>query len=628
MALLSLKEIQLAFGGAPLLDGVDLQIEPGERLGLVGRNGSGKSSLMRVIAGDIVPESGEIIRTTSLRMAHLAQEVPPEQAGTVFDVVAAGLGPISQWVAEYHHLSQQLTDATDNTLLARLADLQHSLEAAGGWQWCSRVEALISRLGLPGDAPFATLSGGYKRRVMLGRAMVSEPNLLLLDEPTNHLDIPAIEWIEEFLLEYSGTLLFVTHDRVFLQRIATRIVELDRGRLTSYAGAFNRYLELRAAQLATEERHAALFDKKLAEEEAWIRQGIKARRTRNEGRVRALLRLREERRMRRVAEGSAIMRIEQAGRSGHTVVAADGVSFSYEGRPILHGLTTTILRGDKVGIIGPNGVGKTTLLRLLLGELVPTTGFLELGTRLQVIYFDQLRATLNEEKRVRDIVADGSDFVSVGGGQRHVMSYLQDFLFPPSRANTPVSALSGGERNRLLLARLFARPSNVLVMDEPTNDLDIDSLDLLEDLLVDYAGTLLLVSHDRKFLDQVVTSSLVFEGGGKVTEYVGGYEDWLRQRPKIVSPSQARATNAPPARTRSERTRRLSFKEQQELTALPARIEALEAEQAALQENLADPRFYQRPSAEITGVNERLNELEKIIPDAYARWELLDSILQ
>ena len=637
MALLSLKEVHLAYGSAPLLDGIDLQIEPGERLALVGRNGSGKSSLMRIIAGQIAPDHGEIVRTTGLRVAHLAQEVPPDQDGTVFDVVAAGLGAVSRWIAEYHELSQQLAEqpatAASPTVLATLATLQHDLEAVGGWQWCTQVDALTSRLGLPADTPFANLSGGFKRRVMLGQAMVSTPNLLLLDEPTNHLDIPAIEWLEQFLLEFPGTLLFVTHDRVFLQRIATRILELDRGQLASYAGGFRLYLERRAALFAAEERHAALFDKKLAQEEAWIRQGIKARRTRNEGRVRALLRLREERRARREREGTVQMQIEQANRSGHTVVVAENVSFAYGDQPIIQGLTTTILRGDRVGIIGSNGVGKTTLLRILLGELSPTSGQLQLGTRLQVIYFDQLRATLNEETRVRDVVADGSDFVTIGGAQRHVMSYLQDFLFRPDRANTPVKALSGGERNRLLLARLFARPSNVLVMDEPTNDLDIDSLDLLEDLLAEYPGTLLLVSHDRKFLDQVVTSSLVFEGAGKVSEYVGGYEDWLRQRPAApVNPSppppRTASAHAPttPTKARAERPRRLSFKEQQELAALPARIEALEAEQAKLHEILSDPRFYQRPSADMAATKDRLNELDHTLPQAYERWEFLESI--
>ncbi len=625
MALLSLKEVHLAYGSAPLLDGVDLQVEPGERLALVGRNGSGKSSLLRIIAGETLPDSGELVRTAGLRIGRLAQEVPPDQEGSVFDTVAQGLGPISQWIAEYHHLSQQLTDTAPEALLKKLAARQQDLEAAGGWQWCSRVEALVSRLGLPAEVPFATLSGGFKRRVLLGQAMVNEPNLLLLDEPTNHLDIPAIEWLEQFLLEFQGTLLFITHDRVFLQRIATRIIELDRGRLASFSGGFQRYLEQRADLLAAEERHAALFDKKLAQEEAWIRQGIKARRTRNEGRVRALLRLREARRARREVEGSAQMRIEQAGRSGHAVVVAEGVSFAHAGRPLFQGLTTTILRGDRVGIIGPNGVGKTTLLRLLLGELPPTSGSLQLGTRLQVIYFDQLRAALNEDARVRDVVADGSDFVTVGGSARHVMSYLQDFLFPPARAHSPVRSLSGGERNRLLLARLFARPSNVLVMDEPTNDLDIDSLDLLETLLAEYAGTLLLVSHDRKFLDQVITSSLVFEGEGRVVEYVGGYEDWLRQRPAPqTTPTAPVPVSAP--RTRTERPRRLSFKEQQELTALPAHIESLEAEQASLHKAMADPRFYQRPSTDLTADKNRLTQIEEALAQAYERWELLESV--
>ncbi|CAK0778683.1 ATP-binding protein Uup [Gammaproteobacteria bacterium] len=641
MALLNLKDVHLAYGGAPLLDGVTLQVEQGERLALVGRNGSGKSSLMRLIAGEISPDSGEVLRTSGLKMARLAQEVPSAQEGTVFDVVAAGLGPIGQWLAQYHHLSQRLSDASDTggtdesaPILRKLAQLQQQLEAAGGWQWRSRVDALVSRLGLPAEATFADLSGGFKRRVMLGQALADAPNLLLLDEPTNHLDIPAIEWLEQFLLEFSGTLLFVTHDRVFLQRLATRIVELDRGHLASHAGGFHLYLERRAALLAAEERQAALFDKRLAREEVWIRQGIKARRTRNEGRVRALLRLREERSARRVREGTVKMRIEQAEGSGHMVVEAEEVAFAYDGRFIFQGLTTSLLRGDRVGIIGPNGVGKTTLLRVLLGELPPTSGRLQLGTRLQVAYFDQLRATLDEDARVRDSVVDGADFVTVGGERRHVIGYLQDFLFTPDRANTPVNALSGGERNRLLLARLFARPSNILVMDEPTNDLDIDTLDLLEELLADYPGTLLLVSHDREFLDHVVTNSLVFEGGGRVVEYVGGYEDWLRQRPTLSNPPipatrpSPTATSVTPPRSRAERPRRLSFKEQQELTALPGQIDALEIEQAALHATMADPRFYQRPGVDIAVARGRLEELEKMLGEAYGRWEVLEAVRQ
>lgn len=636
MALLNLKDIHLAYGGAPLLDGVDLQVEQGERLALVGRNGSGKSSLMRLIAGEILPDGGEVLRTSGLKVARLAQEVSSDQEGTVFDVVAAGLGPVGQWLAEYHHLSHSLGDDTgDHTaVLGKLSRLQHQLEASGGWQWRSRVDALVTRLGLPAEATFADLSGGFKRRVMLGQALADAPNLLLLDEPTNHLDIPAIEWLEQFLLEFSGTLLFVTHDRVFLQRLATRIVELDRGHVASYAGGFHLYLERRAALLAAEERHAALFDKRLAREEVWIRQGIKARRTRNEGRVRALLRLREERSARRVREGTVKMRIEQAENSGHIVVEAEDVSFAYDGRFIFQGLTTTLFRGDRIGVIGPNGVGKTTLLRVLLGELPPTSGQLHLGTRLQVAYFDQLRATLDEKARVRDTVADGADFVTVGGERRHVIGYLQDFLFTPDRANTPVNALSGGERNRLLLARLFARPSNILVMDEPTNDLDIDTLDLLEELLADYPGTLLLVSHDREFLDHVVTTSLVFEGDGRVVEYVGGYQDWLRQRPAVSDPAMPIATPSPavtsliPPRPRIERSRRISFKEQQELVALPEQIEALETEQARLHETMTDPRFYQRPGVDIAVARERLETLEKMLVGAYERWAVLETVKQ
>ncbi|WP_295540496.1 ATP-binding cassette domain-containing protein [uncultured Thiohalocapsa sp.] len=650
MSLLSLQSIVLSYGAPNLLDGVDLTIEPGERVCLLGRNGTGKSTLLRIIAGDVQPDAGEVRRGDGVRIARLAQEAPTGAHERVLDVVMGGLGSLGAAAAEYLHLSHLLAASAEPsaTDLARLAAVQQRLDAEDGWAIEQRAERVISRLGLDAEARYANLSGGLRRRVMLARALVSEPDLLLLDEPTNHLDVDTIEWLEEFLLGFGGSILFITHDRRFLRRLATRILELDRGRLTDWPGDYDNYLRRRAERVHAETQAQARFDKKLAEEEVWIRQGIKARRTRNEGRVRALEAMRAERRERRHGPGNARLRLDSGERSGKLVVEAQGVHFGYgqgEGdAAVIDGLDTLILRGDRVGIIGPNGAGKSTLLKLLLGQLQPDAGHIRLGTSLQIAYFDQLRAQLDPNRSVRDNVGGGSDVIEVGGRRIHVLSYLKDFLFAPARAQQPVSALSGGERNRLLLARLFTQSANLLVMDEPTNDLDVETLELLEELLSDFDGTLLLVSHDRQLLDNVVTSTLVLEGDGKVREYVGGWSDWMRQRRRAPAapaeaPKPARAPGSPAAgetptgRTNTGRTntgdaatrRKLSYKEQRELQALPARIEQLEAEQAVLRQRLADPSLYREGGAEVTAVQGRLAALEEQLAADYARWETLEA---
>lgn len=628
MATITLKDIALSFGGLPLLNGIDLQIEPGERVCLVGRNGEGKSSLMKILTGEIEPDRGEITRQKGLRVARLTQEVPADLDGTVYEVVAAGLGEMFALLARYHAVSHLLQTDHSEAVLAELEDAQHALDAADGWQAQQRVDTVLSRLQLPTDQKFSTLSGGLKRRVLLARALVSEPDLLLLDEPTNHLDIEAINWLEEFLLDFSATLLFVTHDRMLLQKIATRIVELDRGRLTSWPGNFATYLQRKQDALEAEASQSHKFDKKLAQEETWIRQGIKARRTRNEGRVRALIDLRKERSERRTQTGKARIQMQDAERSGKLVASVKDVSFYYDGVPIIKNLTATIMRGDKVGIIGPNGVGKSTLLKLLLGQLQPTEGTITLGTRIESCYFDQNREQLDPEKTVADNVTDGGDTVTVNGQPRHIISYLQDFLFAPDRTRSPVRVLSGGEKNRLLLAKLFTQPFNVLVMDEPTNDLDVETLELLEELLLEYQGTLLLVSHDRAFLNNVVTSTLVFEGGGRVEEYAGGYDDWLLQRPQVqpstpAAKSEKISKKEPPKKSAH---RKLSYKEERELEALPKRLEELEKEKEELHWQLADPTLYQKDSATIPRAKKRLEELEQELKTTFDRWESLETV--
>jgi ATP-binding cassette subfamily F protein uup len=630
MVLLRFDNVSLAYGHLPLLAHVDFQIEPGERVCLVGRNGTGKSTMFRVISGSVTPDDGEVWRWDTLRVAHLEQEVPPDTEQTVYDVVAEGLGELGTLLTQYHQATHQ-AQAADRSSLERLAQLQARIEALDGWNVSQKVETVLSRLNLPEDKRLADCSGGIRRQTMLARALVCDPDLLLLDEPTNHLDIAAITWLEEFLLGYRGALIFITHDRTFVRHLATRIIELDRGKLTSFPGDFENYLRKKDELLEIEARAAAKFDKQLAEHEAWIRQGIKARRARNEGRVRRLQAMRRERGRRLDAQGSASFMLDGGTLSGKLVADLRHVSFSYGGRPIIRDLSTYVIRGDRIGIVGPNGSGKSTLLKLILGELTPTAGQVVMGTRLQVAYFDQHRGRLDTEKTVRDNVSEGRDFLSVRGRTRHVVGYLKDFLFPPERIDSPVKALSGGERNRLLLAKIFAEPVNMMVLDEPTNDLDVDTLELLEDLLADYDGTLLLVSHDRTFLDNIVTSTLVFEGDGRVGEYVGGYEDWLRAQrvevPRRAEPSKPKLTVVP-ARTdnqRDERTRKLSYREQRELEALPSVIEALEAEQAQLHAATSDPAFYQQAGDKIAASVGRLEEVDRELTDCYARWEELEA---
>jgi ATP-binding cassette subfamily F protein uup len=627
MALISLRNITLAFGGPPLFDGINLHIEPGNRLCLMGRNGSGKSTLLKLIGGELSPEGGEIQRQQGLKVAQVAQDVPLGLTGTVFNVVASGMGNTADLLAEYHHVSHELGVGGTETLLVRLEMLQKQLEESGGWSLHQEVERVLKRLDLDAEAEFTSLSGGTKRRVLLARALVSSPDILILDEPTNHLDIDTILWLEEFLAKSVKTVLFVTHDRAFARRLANRVAELDRGRLYAFSCGYDEFVERREALLEAEITRQALFDKKLAQEEVWVRQGIKARRTRNEGRVRALKKLREEYRQRRVRQGTARIQLQEADRSGALVAEAENVSFSYDNRPIIKNLSTTIMRGDRIGIIGPNGSGKTTLLRLLLGELQPQQGEIKLGTRREVIYFDQLREQLDLDKSVQENVGEGNDTLVINGLPRHIIGYLQDFLFSPERARSPVSILSGGERNRLLLAKLFTKPSNILVMDEPTNDLDAETLDLLEDLLLEYSGTLLLVSHDREFLNNVVTSSLVLSGNGTVREFAGGYDDWLLQAAGEFSTSQTVAKPvSEKTRPQKERARKLSFREERELDALPELIAVLEEEQTTLHTKLADPDFYKTSGAEITQVNERLKNLEMELMDAYSRWDELETL--
>ncbi len=626
MALITLRNIQLGFGGPALLEDVSFSLDAGERVCLLGRNGTGKSTLMKIIAQEIKPEDGELVIRQGARIARLEQDVPDRFHGSVFGVVSDALGELGELVRRYHEISAALERDGDGKLLQQLERVQHELEAVDGWKAEQRVETVISRLSLDPDLSFEQLSGGLKRRVMLARALVQEPDLLLLDEPTNHLDIESIDWLEEFLRSFGGTLLFVTHDRLFMQKLATRIIELDRGQLTDWPGDYANFLRRKDELLHAEEQANKRFDKRLAQEEVWIRQGIKARRTRNEGRVRALKQMRDERVLRRERESTAVMSMQEAERSGKLVVEVESLVYAWEGEAIVKGLSTRILRGDKVGIIGPNGCGKTTLLNLLLGRLEPQAGTVKLGTKLEVAYFDQLRGALKEDESVQDNLADGSDRVEINGSSRHVIGYLQDFLFTPDRARQPVRSLSGGERNRLMLAKLFSRPFNVLVMDEPTNDLDLETMELLEELLLEFNGTLLLVSHDRVFLNNVVTSTLVFEGKGRVMEYVGGYDDWLRQRAsqvpekKSVAVEIKTATNKPKAKPT-----KLSYKDQRELDALPGRIEEMDAELAALHAAIAEPGFYQQDGGAIAETTERMGQLEQELEQAYARWEQLES---
>ena len=630
MPILRLDNVSLAYGYLPLLSHVELQVDFGERVCLVGRNGAGKTTLFRVITGSVAADEGEIWRPDNLRIAHLEQEVPPDTEETIFEVVAGGIGELGALLTRYHNLVQD-AGIEQRQSLAEMARLQARIESLGGWNVNQKVQTVLTRLSLPEHLRLSDCSGGTRRQIMLARALVSDPDLLLLDEPTNHLDINAITWLEKYLQNYRGALMFITHDRTFVRRLATRIVELDRGKLLSFPGDFDAYLRKKDELLEIEERAHAKFDKQLAEEEAWIRRGIKARRTRNEGRVKALQRMRREKAERLAVQEKARFGIDSGGLSGKLVVDVRRVSFSFGENCIIRDLSTRILRGDRVGIIGPNGSGKSTLLRLVLGELQPDRGEVVLGTQLQVAYFDQHRRTLDPNKTVRENLSD-SDYVSVRGRSRHVIGYLKDFLFPAARVDSPVKALSGGERNRLLLAKIFTQSANMMVLDEPTNDLDVDTLELLEELLAAYEGTLLLVSHDRTFLDNVVTSTLVFEGYGTFREYAGGYEDWERYQKQIppansgAEPSAGAKAVVPPATRAAERRRRLSYKEQRELEELPARIEALEAEQAKLHAKMADGDFYRQSSEQISAAAERLETLNRELEQYYERWQSLESI--
>ena len=629
MALLRINELVAGYGGAPLLNHVDLTVERNDRVALVGRNGAGKSTLLKVLAGELTPDAGELWKESGIRIATLLQQVPSGLGGTVFDIVASGLGKGGDALAKFHRAQHDHDEVA-------LHDAQAILDATDGWARLHQIEATIDRLSMDPDAEIASLSAGLKRRAMLGRAIVIEPDLLLLDEPTNHLDIASIGWLEDFLLRWNGALLFVTHDRRFLGRLATRIIEVDRGNLRGWACDYKTFLERREAELDAEEKQNALFDKRLAAEEVWIRTGIKARRTRNEGRVRALEALRSERSQRRERAGSVRMVAQEADRSGQLVAEATNVSFAYpDGPTIVRDLSTIVSRGDRIGIVGSNGAGKTTLIRLLLGELAPTEGKVRLGTKLEIGYFDQLHAGLEERMSVQENLT-GTDTMVIGGRSRHVIGYLGDFLFTPDRARSPVALLSGGERNRLLLAKLFSRPANLLVLDEPTNDLDAETLDLLEELLAEFSGTVLMVSHDREFLNRTVTSLLVFEGDGVVKEYAGGYDDYVRMSGRTAPPPIDRreiaaefgkaapvVQQAPPPASVAK-ARKLSAKEVMELDAFPGRIEKLETEQRAIEAKMAAPGFYQSAPAEITKAANRLEAIGHEIEACFARWSELD----
>jgi len=636
MTLLKFADVSLAYGTTPLLDRVSWQIARGERVCVIGRNGTGKSSMLSLVKGVRQPDDGEIWRAPGLKIGELPQELPRADERTVFDVVAEGLAGVGELLAEYHHLSMNIQNDAD---LEKLTHVQQALEAKDGWRLQQLVDSTLSRLQLPADRTLAELSGGWRRRVLLAQALVSEPDLLLLDEPTNHLDIGAIAWLEDALAGFNGAVLFITHDRAFLQNLATRILELDRGHLIDWNGDYASFLVHKEQQLAAEETANALFDKKLAQEEVWIRQGIKARRTRNEGRVRALKAMRAERSERRERQGKASFQLESADKSGKQVIVAEHVSFAHPGgEPLIRDFSMVLQRGDRIGLLGANGSGKTTLLKLLLGELQPSSGSIHIGTKLEVAYFDQLRHQLDLEKTVIDNLAEGREFISIDGQNRHVLSYLGDFLFSPQRARTPVKALSGGERARLLLARLFSKPANLLVLDEPTNDLDVETLELLEEVLLGFAGTVLMVSHDRAFLDNVVTSTLVFQGDGEVREYVGGYQDWLRQGGSqkllgIAERAESRAdkpqateasTPATAPQVEPAAKKKLSYKLQRELDALPGKIDEVEQAIAAVQAEISAPAFYQQPS-EVTGATlARLESLQQELDTLVERWAELE----
>lgn len=613
MSQIHLKNISIAFGADPLLDQADLTIEAKERLCILGRNGAGKSTLLKLINGEIKADSGEINTQSGIVITKLDQDVPSNLSGTVYKVITQGLGKLGQLLVQYQDLTHKLSDDSSQKTLDELHTIQQALDKEHGWDVSYKVESIISLLSLPADMEFSSLSGGLKRRVLLGQALVKDPDVILLDEPTNHLEIEAIDWLEKFLKEFVGTVIFITHDRTFMQSIATRMVELDRGKLSSYPGNYQQYLERKQHELEVEQIHNREFDKKLKQEEAWIRQGIKARRTRNEGRVRALEKLRAVRQSRREQMGTAKIQIQKGEQSGKLVIEAKNISFNYPDKMIVDDFSTTIVRGDKIGLIGPNGVGKTTLLRILLGQLQPQQGTVRHGTKLEIAYFDQLRADLDEKKSVADNISYGDQYVNVNGQSIHIMTYLQDFLFSPQRARSPVSSLSGGERNRLLLARLFTKAANLLVLDEPTNDLDLETLELLESLLVEYTGTLLLVSHDRSFLDNTVTSTMVFNGGGRIEEFVGGYDDWLRQKKTV-------AENEKIAATKSQTTNE-DYQTRKEVAALERKIEKCESKQKELKHKLTDPDLYlPEQSVQLQKLQQQLQQCENELAEWVEKW--------
>ena len=627
MALISLQEISLALGGPLLFDQVSLQLEPGERVALLGRNGVGKTTLMKVMAGQIGVTGGKIIYQKGVKVTHLPQEVPSGIKGMVFDIVFEGLGDRAKTLSDYHHVLHRMHTNHSAQLMRELDRLQAEIDHSNSWDLDSQVENMLSHMKLNGEADFETLSGGQKRRVLLAKALVIKPEILLLDEPTNHLDIETIDWLEGFLKDYSGTLFFVTHDRQFMMNLSTRIMELDRGKIFNWSCDYQTFLKRKQAALESEVAQRAVFDKKLAEEEVWIRKGIKARRTRNEGRVRALECLREEKKAQREVIGQARIQAQETGNSGRLVVKAEHLNFSYGDDCIVRDFSTKIMRGDKIGVIGANGSGKTTLLRILLGQLKPDDGVVRLGTNLEVLYYDQLREQLDEEKTVIENVAQGGDMLTINGKPRHAISYLQDFLFTPDRARTPIKVLSGGERNRIFLARLFTKPSNFLVMDEPTNDLDIETQELLEELLMEYSGTLILVSHDRVFLNNVVTSTIVVEGEGEIYEYPGGYDDWLRQRQPVAVAGKPKGKKKLIVKeNKSAAPRKRSFKEKRELESLVAKIEKLEATREELYVLLADGDFYKKEATEIAQTKAKLEEVEDELLVVFERWEQLEEL--
>ncbi len=623
MPIITVKDLQLSFGDFPVLDHVNLSIDKGERICLVGRNGEGKSTLLKTLARQLTPDDGEVIYAQGVQVAELRQEVPATLEGSVYDVVAAGVGDLGNVIKQWHHAALAVAD--DPAELNKLETLQQQIESRQGWTLEQRISSTISLLKLPADEHFDALSGGLKRQVLLAQALVAEPDLLLLDEPTNHLDIDAIVWLEAFLKSFSGAILFITHDRSFLQNLATRILDLDRGKLTNWPGSYDKYLHAKQQQLDAEETENALFDKKLAQEEAWIRQGIKARRTRNEGRVRALQKMRLERQQRREQVKSAKLSTQQVEQSGKIVIEAEHLCFDWEQQAVIRDFSCKILRGDKIGIIGPNGCGKSTLIQLLIGELQAHQGHLKIGTKLEIAYFDQQRNVLNPEKSVRDNIADGSDKVDINGSSRHVIGYLKDFLFKPNQANAPVSTLSGGERNRLMLAKLFSRPFNFLIMDEPTNDLDMDTLELLEELLMDFKGTLLLVSHDRTFINHIVDYCFVFEGPGQFNQYVGGYDDWISKRqspPTETTKTQTQRVTAP----KNQPKKKLGYNEHKELKSLPGKIEKLEKLIIDLQRDMSIPDFYQQENTIISRAQQELKEKERELEKLFERWETLERL--